>query len=411
MFKMKKILLFLSVFLCCACSDNDEPTPEAEAPMTVLAYLVADASNIDDDIWANVAAMYDGLASMKQSATLLIYWDGSSNYGLWDYPVIMKYETDGRGNVNGKKQLNDEATIDEVAELAKVVKTYSPQLSTDKQVMSKVLKDMVSLSPTSKVGLIAASHGSAWLNTIFTRSFGQDGKGTDNTILIKDMAEAMQSTGKTFEFLLYDACFMGTTEVCYDLRNVTHYQIVSAMEVPAYGFPYETSLGYLYEGTVAGYKQICQSYIDFYKQKYERGSQAWGTIALVDSKEMQALANEVKAEITTHKEILSDYDVSVLQEYGRDGGPYIAYDLGQFVKDLNNDNLPSSFSEQLNKTILYKGCLEMASPSDYSVDASNFCGLGIYIPTPYKSSWNTFFKTIDWYTAAGWNEISFDWYF
>ena len=53
----------------------------------------------------------------------------------------------------------------------------------------------------------------------------------------------------------------------------------------------------------------------------------------------------------------------------------------------------------------------MASPSDYSVDASNFCGLGIYIPTPYKSSWNTFFKTIDWYTAAGWNEISFDWYF
>lgn len=413
---MKKLFLLLTfVSLFTACKDDDGPSggKKENAPITVMGYFIADASGIEDDIFRNIAAMYDGLALMKKPATLLVYWDGSGDYGQWEDPVILRYTTDGKGNVNGQKQLPEDATANEVVDLAEVVKQYPSQLSVDKSVMTQVLKDMIAVSPTERVGLVAASHGSAWTNSIFmSRSFGQDGKGTDNTMLVSDMADAMKATGKKFDFLLFDACFMGTAEVCYDLRDVADYQIVSVMEVPAYGFPYESSLDYLYEGTVDGYKKICQAYTDFYKQRYENGNQAWGTIALVDSKEMEGLADATRAEIVEHKDVLgNDFDESDIQEYGKQGGRGIAYDLGQLMAVLNNGTMPNAFADQLNKTVLYKSCLEIANPSSYKVDAANYCGLGVYIPIRYNDNWNDFFKTISWYTVAGWNEVTFSWDF
>jgi hypothetical protein len=413
---MKKLFLLLTfVSLFTACKDDDGPSggKKENAPITVMGYFVADASGIEDDIFRNIAAMYDGLALMKKPATLLVYWDGSGDYGQWEDPVILRYTTDGKGNVNGQKQLPEDATANEVVDLAEVVKQYPSQLSVDKSVMTQVLKDMIAVSPTERVGLVAASHGSAWTNSIFmSRSFGQDGKGTDNTMLVSDMADAMKATGKKFDFLLFDACFMGTAEVCYDLRDVADYQIVSVMEVPAYGFPYESSLDYLYEGTVDGYKKICEAYIDFYQERYENGDYAWGTIALVDSKEMEGLADATRAEIVEHKDVLgNDFDESDIQEYGKQGGRGIAYDLGQLMAVLNNGTMPSVFADQLNKTVLYKSCLEIANPSSHKVDAANYCGLGVYIPIRYNDNWNDFFKTISWYTVAGWNEVTFSWDF
>ena len=413
---MKKLFLLLTfVSLFTACKDDDGPSggKKENAPITVMGYFIADASGIEDDIFRNIAAMYDGLALMKKPATLLVYWDGSGDYGQWEDPVILRYTTDGKGNVNGQKQLPEDATANEVVDLAEVVKQYPSQLSVDKSVMTQVLKDMIAVSPTERVGLVAASHGSAWTNSIFmSRSFGQDGKGTDNTMLVSDMADAMKATGKKFDFLLFDACFMGTAEVCYDFRDVTDYQIVSVMEVPAYGFPYESSLDYLYEGTVDGYKKICQAYIDFYQERYENGDYAWGTIALVDSKEMEGLADATRAEIVEHKDVLgNDFDESDIQEYGKQGGRGIAYDLGQLMAVLNNGTMPNAFADQLNKTVLYKSCLEIANPSSYKVDAANYCGLGVYIPIRYNDNWNDFFKTISWYTVVGWNEVTFSWDF
>ena len=413
---MKKLFLLLTfVSLFTACKDDDGPSggKKENAPITVMGYFIADASGIEDDIFRNIAAMYDGLALMKKPATLLVYWDGSGDYGQWEDPVILRYTTDGKGNVNGQKQLPEDATANEVVDLAEVVKQYPSQLSVDKSLMTQVLKDMIAVSPTERVGLVAASHGSAWTNSIFmSRSFGQDGKGTDNTMLVSDMADAMKATGKKFDFLLFDACFMGTAEVCYDLRDVADYQIVSVMEVPAYGFPYESSLDYLYEGTVDGYKKICEAYIDFYQERYENGDYAWGTIALIDSKEMEGLADATRAEIVEHKDVLgNDFDESDIQEYGKQGGRGIAYDLGQLMAVLNNGTMPNAFADQLNKTVLYKSCLEIANPSSHKVDAANYCGLGVYIPIRYNDNWNDFFKTISWYTVAGWNEVTFSWDF
>ena len=406
------VLLFLS-----SCNPSDEepaPTPDKDS-VTILAYLIAN-NDLDDELLFNIAIMYDGLKTMKEPATLLVYWDGVTSMGDNNSThLILKYETDGKGKINGKPALGIDATNRDVLNVAEVLKVYPSQISTDKNVFQSVLNDMVAFSPTNKLGFVIGSHGSSWLNTISTsgRALGYDGS-TSSSIVLTDMVEAMQAVGKKFEFLLFDACFMGTIEVCHEFRNVADYLIASVMEVPAYGFPYDYFLSDLYKGTVNGYKKVCQSFVDYYKSEYEIGKNGcWGTIALIDCSEVPSLVAQINGEITSHKDALSNYNVGNLQEYGRDGGKYIAYDLEHFIKDLNGGEIPEAFEDQLNKTVLYKGCLEEARyySYDYDVDTENFCGLGLYIPLSSRPKWNTYFKTLDWYTASGWNEVSFSWNF
>ena len=157
--------------------------------MTILAYLVAN-NDLDDDLLANIGAMYDGLAEMDQQATLLVYWDGKTAMGTNNAKhLILKYQTDGKGNINGLPAIDINAPLDDVLEVGEIVKEYDTQYSVDKMVMAQVLKDMVEMAPTHKLGLVFGSHGSSWLNSIYTsRAFGQDGSG-DNTMPIPDMVQ------------------------------------------------------------------------------------------------------------------------------------------------------------------------------------------------------------------------------
>ena len=409
--------VFLLFGLLVACTEDDEPTvnPEptpADESVTVLSYLIAN-NNLDDFMVQNVCIMYDGLAVMTEPATLLIYWDGQTAVGKnKSKHLILKYETDGKGKINGKKALETTSSWKEVFDEAVILKEYPDQLSTDKEVMATVLQDMAKFSPTQNLGLIVGSHGSSWYNTIYTRAMGYDGS-TSNAINLPDMVEAMETLEKPFEFILFDACYMGTMEVAYEFRHVADYQISSVMEVPAYGFPYDYFLGDLFKGTVEGYKEVCQSFVDYYKSVYDEGKTAWGTIALIDSKEVEGMTQAVREQIVAHKDTLASYVPKRIQEYGRQAGQGIAYDLEHFVMDLNRGETPQAFAEQLEKTVLYKGCLEEAryTPYNYDVDATNYCGLGIYIPQSNKSKWNPYFKTLDWYEASGWSEVTFSWGF
>ena len=413
---MKKLisLLFFAFFFL-SCSDDNEPKVEPnveEAPITVLAYLVAE-NNLDDELRTNIRTMFSGLSGLDKSATLLIYWDGKTSIAGNDMPVILRYEYDGKGKINGQSINNQENQNVNVFTLAEIVKEYPDQISTNKEVMSQVLKDMVSLSPTARVGLVAGSHATSWIGTSSrSRAFGDD---SGNSINISDMAEAMGNTNRTFDFLLFDACLMGSVEVCYDFRNVTNYQIVSVLEIPADGFPYDAMIGNLYEGTVDGYKKACQAYIDYYGYRVNDGvSNSWGTISLIDSHKLSALSQAIESQLMTHKDQLRNFDVSVLQEYGKRWEfKYISVDTRHFVKVLNGGNVPSEFDSALNDVVVYTDCLDKASSnaSNYVVDKNNYCGLGIYVPVKGQYEWNAFFQTIDWYTAAGWDEITFDWFF
>lgn len=400
---MKKILFLLLTIISFSACSSDDPEIPAKAEKTILAYFIAD-NNLEDALLDNIVDMYQGLEQTNDSCSLLIYWDGKSS-GPLSNPCILRYASDGKGQVNHSSGLTERAKILQVAD---VLKEYPSQLSTDKNVMARVLHDMVTLCPSKQYGLITGSHGSGWLKSIYgynSRSFGQDGQGSANTISITDMAEAVQTTGVKFEFFLFDACMMGCAEVYYEFRNVTKYMIASAINVPSPGFPYEQILPCLYGDGEFDYRKACELYINRYEMNSKTGIE-YGTISLVDCNEMQALSEVVKRQIVFHKEEIATYVPNSLQYYGERGTNFQSYsfDMKQFIEQLNGGEAPADFTEQLNKTVLYTNYVKQNYY--YNIDGSHYCGMGMYIPVKNKTYWNEYFKTLAWFIPAGWNETS-----
>ena len=85
--------------------------------------------------------------------------------------------------------------------------------------------------------------------------------------------------------------------------------------------------------------------------------------------------------------------------------------MEQFLKDINEGTLSDDLKSQLEKTILYKNYVDDSIYNTFAVKGENYCGLGLYIPLVSRSAWNETFKTLDWYTAAGWSEVDFSWNF
>ena len=130
---MKKFLAGICCLLvlfssCRDREDEPKPAPAPSEELTVLAYLVAN-NNLDNDLLTNIYAMCVGLASMDEEATLLVYWDGRTAIGPNNSKhLILKYQTDGKGNINGIPT-SDIDKLSEVLELAEIVKEYPAQYS------------------------------------------------------------------------------------------------------------------------------------------------------------------------------------------------------------------------------------------------------------------------------------------
>ena len=135
-------------------------------------------NNLDEDIMNNVEWMYQGLSEVKDTCTLLIYYKGKSSNAYIKKPEILKYQTDGRGKINGEPILTgNNLTRKNIFSQAEVTEAVSG-ISTDPAVMKANFEKMRTIIPSKSYGLIFASHASSWMpatKTVSTRSFGVDG--------------------------------------------------------------------------------------------------------------------------------------------------------------------------------------------------------------------------------------------
>lgn len=410
---MKKILLLLLVALSLfSCDKENIDVPQSSRKgRTVLAYLVSNnksGANLDSDLKANIKMMYQGLATLTDTCSLIVYYRPCSDDSYLKAPCIIKYETDGHGNINGKSALTDsELTKTSVLEEGIIVKQYERgQIATDPDAMPVILSDMMNVVLSDSYGLILGSHGTGWLPGEKTvRSFGDDNA---YSIDIPQLARALaKANNSKFDFILFDACLMGNIEVLYELRDVAHYCIVSPQEVPVRGFPYNSILPLLYSTDVAASaKGICDEYIANNEKE-----KTWGTVTFADCTLIDELANAVRMEITSHREQLADFDYKSLQQYGGNSSSfrYMSTDLLQFIDKLNGGTIPSSFRKVFNDLILYTKCIE--DNAYYPIKKEYYSGIGLYIPSSrQKTTWNNYFKSsIAWYQAAGWAETESIW--
>lgn len=408
---MKKILLlFLSVLTFISCSDEiPEEKVSLKSGRTVLAYLISNNSstNLDSYLKQNLVDMYSGLTQTTDSCTLIVYYRpyDNDNSGLTE-PCLLQFNSDGKGNINNKKCLQD-------ADLtpAKVIGeafcspyTDKNHNATDPATMVRVLEDMVKLSPSTNYGLIFGSHGTSWMpgNEVAGRSFGDD---AGYNINIPEMADALESvfSSRQLDFILFDACMMATAEVCYEFKDVTDYLIGSVVETHVYGYPYGVILPKLYKSDVS-YADVCKDYIDF-----SRNKGAWGTCAAIDCQRIEELAEWVGNNLEVYSDKLVSMNIDNIQQYGaRASYEYFSFDVVDFFKVINDGAVPDGLEEVMNRVVIARNGLfgygyEVIGTLE--LDEDRFCGIGMYIPYKVKKdNWNTYYETLSWYNAVGWGQ-------
>lgn len=423
MMQMKKWLYTLLVIVLAACSNEiPEQQPAKRSGRTVLAYLISNnkVGSLDTYLRNNVIDMYTALGNMKESCTLLVFYRPYTGDTPLSNPTLMSFYTDGGGNVNNQPVLSgDNLTFEAVCQIAqKKEYTMNSQIATDPAVMEEVFTDMQAVAPSDSYGLILGSHASGWMkgNSVQSKAFGDD---DGYNIDIPDLAGVLKNSfSEKLDFVLFDACMMGTAEVGYELRETTSYCIASVMETPVYGFPYDQILPYLYSENV-DYSAVCHEFISFNKIK-----DAWGTCAVMDCSQMENLASAVKAKLSEWEDALSSVSMQNVQQYGVGTFQYFSYDVLDFFRELGGksgvaetdlNEAITSIQTVLDEVVIAKECIPSPSYPNtiFSVDETRFCGIGMYIPEEYNpyvannTAWNDYYElSISWYHAAGWDNLN-----
>ena len=399
--KLKKLILAVLTVITVttvlvACNHNDEPDPVQEEDLrTVLVYIAADNS-LTSFAADDIAEMVSGFAAVDADKNnLLVYVDTQS-----EKPFLYQITKDSKGAV-----------------VKKVLHEYQQQNSVYPTVMAEVYNRAFSAFPAKSYGLVLWSHGDGWLpspsnisaSKASTRWFGQDGT---SYMDISSLNTALNSAPH-FDFILFDACFMQSVEVAYELKDRADYFIGAPNEIPGPGAYYTELVPAMFSQANNLASTVAQGYYDYYAGKYtgQLGSNAnWTmgvTVSVLKSSEVQALAAATAAILPKYITNGSAINVSSIYSYDP-RSTYYYYDLKGLVQSLTSSDDQTLFSA-------WSDAFELAVPLHLTTDKtySSFVygmismagssGLSAYIPRSSYVSLNTFYHTYAWYSAAGWS--------
>lgn len=284
-----------------------------------------------------------------------------------------------------------------------------------------ILSDVIRQAPAKSYGMIVGAHSWAWipinafdelknngLNSaklrmiphielprhLQTRFIG-DPSGNYNRFEISTIADAIAYTEKSFEYILFDACFMANVEAAYELRNSTKYIIGSACEIMGNGFPYMQTIPYLLQngGTSYDLKGAAESYHTHYKNTLGYS----GTVSLINCSQLDALASAMKE---VNRCLRADFDRNTIQTY-EGGTNHIFFDLGDYVsKVCTNPQATSALLMQLKKTVPTKYTLDTFWSTYIHADyypVTSFSGLSTSAPSVLLRS---SYPQTAWYKAT-----------
>ncbi len=251
-----------------------------------------------------------------------------------------------------------------------------------------------------------------WEGSAETRAVLKD---NSNYMEIGELVDAIPSG--VFDFVMMDACFMGSVEFAYAMRGKTNYLIVSPAEVIAFGMPYDRIMKHIFaDEPKLGKDGICQVYYDFYLKDYKLSSgdtpgNKFATIALYDCTKLEALAEAVRdivlpreneINVLTKSEI--EQDIQTLDRYER----RTMFDLKEFVEYLGidpEDEVLARFEAALAAAIPYSGTtgkpIEASrNLAELTIPADRYCGASTYIPIGEYAALNAAYWQTEWARAV-----------
>lgn len=367
------LLIWLAAAVLWACNDTIPGSPDADdnasgelAARTVLIYIAADNDLTTTGDYGN-----ESLKNITKGATaealagnnLLVYKDCKN-----EMPVLLRITPEGQETV---------------------IAYTEDENSGSPATLRSAIEETLRAYPAKSYGLILWSHGSNWFPSSMatTKAFGQDGS---NWIELPGLQQAIPDD--TFDFIIFDACYMGGIEVAYALKNKADYLIASPAEVMGDSFPYRTCLPYLFTEP-ADLPAVCEDFYRYY-------SQSSCTIALISLKKLDKLAE------TTHEIMKANFSktdtltLKTLQRYYRPDY-YNMYDFDDYIGRIATPEAYAHFQTALNEAVPVKKATPSFLLSSQGFRITHFSGLSTFIlhPSLNEAIVNEY-KKLDWYQAV-----------
>ncbi len=304
---MRKILLILLVaFTVAACGKKDT---DYDA-MTKNAFLLysASANNLQSDLWSDIRDIEKYYAQSEHKHIYVLYkqigaepilYRMENNDGVNDLVVVKKYDANDH---TGKKEFLQEV-IEDVNSQPRVINVTDLIISSHG---SSWLKDDTTIAVLSKN--ITTNRNSNFtaettttiaktVNGAIQHSIGQDYLDTTEWLDMDELAEVLEPYD--INSIIFDACYMGSIEVFYELRNSAKYIVASPAEVLSYGMDYVNITKYLTRNiTLEDLRSVAYLSYEYYSKYTGFGQSA--TFTVVETEYLEDVLTEVKA-------ILRDY--------------------------------------------------------------------------------------------------------
>ncbi len=395
---MKRFIRFslvgVAAVLLASCGHKKPHIIDPELTRTVLVYMAAD-NTLSSYGMPNIDSMVSGAKGKAIAGqNLLVYFDPTN-----DVPKLYKISAQGK----------------------ELVKTYPEQNSGSATTLRSVIDEVEKSYPSPSYGLVLWSHGSGWAPNALvmsakslrtsseepwwfgvpeearqgppTKSFGQDGS---SWIELSDLIGAMHD--HEFDFIMFDACYMGQVEVTYGLRNKADYLIVTPTETLADGFPYEKITPCLF-GDELDLQTLCLRYYDFYKKHPNGGDWRSATVSMIRTSEMDALAARFKTLVAGKDEQIAGFNLSGIQRFDR-YNKHTMFDLGAFATQVGDASPLAAFEAQLEKAVIFKRNTDAFIYGAGGFRITDYSGLSTYIPVSSYPDLNTYYQQTDWYKAT-----------
>ena len=238
-------------------------------------------------------------------------------------------------------------------------------------------------NPKRYEGTSRGNSGEIWAAPSY-RSFGQEyynsGKEKEE-IEMHDLAAAIPYR---LDYILFDACLMGTVEVAWQLKDVCSYLAVSPCEIPAAGFNYATLAEHLLGGPTADLEGVCRDYF----ARYEKDRTYGATISMIDCSALPVLADACRPLFERYRSAIRGLEGKNVQVYDRLMGTknyYIFFDLKDMLREAGATAAElADVQAALDAVLVY----EAHTAKFISVKLERCCGLATYLPAyeDYRAS-------------------------
>lgn len=229
------------------------------------------------------------------------------------------------------------------------------------------------------------------------KSIGQDVDPSESVEMdIKAFRDALPCQ---MDYILFDACLMGTVEVAYELRDKARIIGFSPTEILADGFDYNLLASRLLSESPDPV-QVCRDYFEQYRVGPDGSSSnayPYATISALDTRYLEELAAVCKTLFEKYRSGIDGVNERYVQRYYRFERHFF-YDLRDILsKSGVSDEDLEKLDAVLEKLVIYKD----HTPYFMSIPISDasYSGLSMYLPKMGSSFLDAYYmENMDWNT-------------